>query len=80
MKVEQGPNLPTDQGAPGATTDPPGPAQMAASHQRGGGGLSSRCLHTERPGLAAGGVRGDGHVSYGRGLENAAADLERRRM
>jgi uncharacterized protein (DUF2252 family) len=34
MKVEQDPNLPTDQGAPGATTDPPGPAQTAASHQQ----------------------------------------------
>ena len=34
MKVEQVPNLPTDQGAPGATTDPPGPAQTAVCHQQ----------------------------------------------
>ena len=34
MKVEQDPNLPTDQGAPGATTDPPGPAQTAVCHQQ----------------------------------------------
>jgi hypothetical protein len=33
-----------------------------------GGGLSSRCLSTERPGLAAGSFRGDGHLSYGRGV------------